>query len=232
MNILLLHGALSSSLEFSDWVEKLSAQHVCHVVDFAGHGSDAGTIDLHRMATELAEEIQEVYADNPYHILGYSMGGYVAMYAAAKSLISPNSICALATKINWNPAVLEMQNKALNYDKLLENAPSYIQGLTTIFTGKTPQQAIAETLTFMEDLTENNYLNAAALNKIHCKVLLMRGNRDHFVLEEDVAFAAQHLPESRIHILEDTPHFLFKMNQDFVIHEYLKNIEEMMEINE
>lgn len=227
MNILFLHGALSSSKEFLALRNCMSDSHSYTFYDFAGHGDSELPIDFEVMLNQFTAFVNEKMAGKEYAIIGYSMGGYMALYAASKGLIAPMKICTLATKLIWDEVLVEKQTQALNYEILKEKAPSFLQQLNDHLRRKSVQQAISETLVFMKQLSDHQYLNAEALKKISIPVYLLRGDKDHLVKEEDVALALQNIPFIETLELAETPHLLERMNMEYlgqVCENYIKKI--------
>lgn len=82
-SILLLHGALGSSDEFSALAQELPC--ACVTMDFIGHGTtpdDEAPWTIDRFASQLETFIEEL--PKPLPIFGYSMGGYVALWLSLR----------------------------------------------------------------------------------------------------------------------------------------------------
>lgn len=227
MHILFLHGALSSSKEFLPLRDYLPDNHTYIFYDFAGHGDSELSIDFDVMLKEFVAFVNTTLKAEKYGVVGYSMGGYVALYAAAQGLIAPVEICTLATKLIWDKALVEKQMQALNYEILKEKAPEFLQQLNDHLRRKTPQQAISETLSFMQQLADRQYLSAETLKQIQTPVYMLRGSKDHLVKEEDVALAVQNVPFIETLELQETPHLLERMNREYLGEVLKKRIEQI-----
>jgi 2-succinyl-6-hydroxy-2,4-cyclohexadiene-1-carboxylate synthase len=77
-NLLLLHGFMGSSTDFSPAITTLSKHFHCICVDLPGHGHTQ--IDNHNFVST-ANQILAI-APNQCHLLGYSLGGRLALYLA------------------------------------------------------------------------------------------------------------------------------------------------------
>ena len=75
-----------------------------HTLDFYGHGTEpfrTNRIALQAFAEQVYKWLEEKQI-GPISIFGYSMGGYVALYLAAKHPEKVTRIFTLATKFDWN----------------------------------------------------------------------------------------------------------------------------------
>ncbi|HEY9377416.1 MAG TPA: alpha/beta hydrolase [Jiangellaceae bacterium] len=84
--LILLHGGLGSGEMFGPVIPALADRHQVIAVDLQGHGRTADIdrpIDIQLMADDIAALIDYLGLDRP-DLVGYSLGGGVALYAAAK----------------------------------------------------------------------------------------------------------------------------------------------------
>ena len=84
--MVLLHGGLGSGEMFGPVVPALAASHQVVVVDLQGHGRTADIdrpLDVRLMADDIAALIDHLGLDRP-DLVGYSLGGGVALHTAAK----------------------------------------------------------------------------------------------------------------------------------------------------
>ena len=84
--LILLHGGLMSGETFGPVLPALAADHQVIVVDLQGHGRTADIdrpIDIKLMADDIAALIDHLGLDRP-DIVGYSLGGGVALFTAVK----------------------------------------------------------------------------------------------------------------------------------------------------
>lgn len=105
--VVLLHGFTGSSTNWRGLMGQLAADYRVVAVDILGHGQTAVSPNPHRytmphVAADLAALLQTLNA-TPCHLLGYSMGGRLALYFAVhypqllRSLILESSSPGLAT---------------------------------------------------------------------------------------------------------------------------------------
>lgn len=81
--ILMLHGFLGSGKDWIYYADKLQNSYACFMPDLPGHGATAapettsGTFET--ICNGLAELAGKIHPD-PLHLIGYSMGGRLALY--------------------------------------------------------------------------------------------------------------------------------------------------------
>jgi pimeloyl-ACP methyl ester carboxylesterase len=84
--LILLHGGLGSGEMFGSLLPALAERHQVIAVDLQGHGRTADIdrpLDVRLMADDIAALIDHLGLDKP-DLVGYSLGGGVALQAAAK----------------------------------------------------------------------------------------------------------------------------------------------------
>src|ERR671923_2679950 len=84
--LVLLHGGLGSGEMFGPVLTELAKHHHVVTPDLQGHGRTADIdrpIDMRLMAGDIAALIDHLKLDKP-DVVGYSLGGGVALHTAAK----------------------------------------------------------------------------------------------------------------------------------------------------
>src|SRR6202043_1583974 len=84
--LILLHGGLGSGEMFGPVLPMLAERHQVVAVDLQGHGRTADIdrpMDMRFMADDIAALINHLGLDKP-DLVGYSLGGGVALHTAAK----------------------------------------------------------------------------------------------------------------------------------------------------
>ena len=83
-NLLLLHGALGASVQLLPLLQQLKNEYNVFTLDFSGHGGKSmpsQAFSIEAFAEEALQFMEEKGVEQT-NILGYSMGGYVALYLA------------------------------------------------------------------------------------------------------------------------------------------------------
>ena len=109
--LILLHGGLGSGEMFGPVLPLLAKRHQVVAVDLQGHGRTADIdrpIDIRLMADDIAALIDHLELDRP-DLVGYSLGGGVALHTAAKYPTRANRLVAASANIRPDAIYPEMR---------------------------------------------------------------------------------------------------------------------------
>ena len=104
--LILLHGGLMSGETFGPVLPLLAERHQVVAVDLQGHGRTADIdrpIDVRLMADDIAALIDHLGLDKP-DVVGYSLGGGVALHTAAKYPAKVRRLVVVSGNI-WRDAI-------------------------------------------------------------------------------------------------------------------------------
>jgi pimeloyl-ACP methyl ester carboxylesterase len=219
-HLLLLHGALSSSMQFDKLAETLSGQYHIHRINFPGHGGlplpDAP------FSTELfVKEIQSYVAKHhldSFGIFGYSMGGYVGVSYALSYPEKVTGIFTLASVFNWSPEKSAQEVMMLNPDVMEEKIPAFVHSLKLLHEPTDWKTLVLHTAGFMNTLGDR-CLKESDFRKIAGPVRISVGDRDKMV---DLNFSYQvsgWIPNGSFLVLPDTPHPFEKVQMSRLVFE-------------
>jgi len=108
--MVLLHGGLGSGEMFAPILPELAARHQVITVDLQGHGRTADIdrpIDVQLMAGDIAALIDHLGLDKP-DVVGYSLGGGVALHTAIKYPEKVRRLVAAAANIRRDAIYADM----------------------------------------------------------------------------------------------------------------------------
>jgi len=108
--VILLHGGLMSGEMFGPVLPALAARHQIITVDLQGHGRTADIdrpIDIRLMADDIAALIDHLGLDKP-DIVGYSLGGGVALFTAVKYPEKVRKLVSAAAHVRRDAIPAEM----------------------------------------------------------------------------------------------------------------------------
>src|SRR5205807_4461076 len=109
--LILLHGGLMSSETFGPVLPLLAERHQVIAPDLQGHGRTADIdrpIDAGLMAGDIAALIDHLGLDRP-DVVGYSLGGGVALHTAARYPAKVRRLVAAAANIRPDAIYPEMR---------------------------------------------------------------------------------------------------------------------------
>jgi len=224
--IILCHGALGSKNDLENLKLVLSNNGFnVYTFSFSGHGGTEFESDfgIHQFSIELENFILSNKLVKP-SIIGYSMGGYVALYLASRSAGSIYKIITLATKFNWTKEAVEKETGMLDPKMMLEKVPAFAASLEKKH-GSSWKDLLAKTAQMMRNISENNYLNIETLKTIQNKTLIGLGDKDQMVTLEETVNVYKTLPGANMYMLPNTKHPVESVNLAVfaaVITEFLK----------
>ena len=109
--LILLHGGLMSGETFGPVLPQLAERHQVITVDLQGHGRTADIdrpMDVGLMAGDIAALIDHLRLDKP-DLVGYSLGGGVALHTAAKYPTKVRRLVAASANIRPDAIYPEMR---------------------------------------------------------------------------------------------------------------------------
>jgi pimeloyl-ACP methyl ester carboxylesterase len=109
--LILLHGGLGSGEMFGPVLPQLTQRHQVIAVDLQGHGRTADIdrpIDVRLMADDIAALIDHLGLEKP-DVVGYSLGGGVALQTAAKYPAKVRRLVAVSANVRPDAIYPEMR---------------------------------------------------------------------------------------------------------------------------
>ncbi|MBK8626266.1 MAG: alpha/beta hydrolase [Saprospiraceae bacterium] len=221
--ILLLHGALNTSDQFTLLSEKLESFFDVYTLDFSGHSQALydGKLDIKVLVGDIARYIQQVDSET-CHIFGYSMGGYAAVSYATSQPKKLGKIMTLGTKWDWNPTSSAKEVAMLDPEMMAEKVPSYVAKLQVIFGENNWMNVVRNTASLMLDLGHGGGLVEEDFRKIETDVLILRGSEDKMVTAESSKEVAAWLKNGTYEEIDGAPHPLEKVDMDVLVDEIVE----------
>jgi len=211
-NVILLHGALGSSAQMRPLADLLNGPSSCP--DLHGHGAlsaDARPYSIEGFAQEIVDAVT-----TPVHLVGYSMGGYIALYLAARFPDKVRSVTTIATKFAWTPEGAAQEVRMLNPEKVREKVSAFAAQLESRHRAHWPQ-VMERTAQLMLSLGNAPVLTPELLASVKCPVKLMRGSDDNMVGEEETIWAEKHIPNAHYLNLQGQPHPMDRMDLRLIV---------------
>jgi len=211
--ILLLHGALGSPNDFDPIAIELKKAGWLPVSPcFAGHGK---TPFENKMTIEgLSQQVKNIIADQGLEqspILGYSLGGFIALKLAAEKFIE-GPVITLATKIGWTEESAKREAANCVPEKLSEKVPQYYQHLMQTHT------FLPELLDQTRDLLlQMPFEPVPEPTNIRNPVLLLRGELDKLVNQMETELYCSKLAKARLEVLPATAHALSTVDSGVLV---------------
>ncbi len=205
--LILTHGALGFKGDLEILKIALSKEGFdVHTFSFSGHGTQnfESEFNIPQFSLELKNFITNNKIVQP-SVIGYSMGGYVALNLALKNAALINKIITLGTKFNWGKETVEKETRMLVPATIIEKVPAFAKSLEAKH-GNNWKELLKRTADLMQDISVNNYLNNEALKTIQTKILLGLGDNDQMVTLEETLNVYKALPNANMYMLPATKH--------------------------
>ncbi len=212
-DLVLLHGAIGAS----DQLEPLAAvleqkQFRVHRFSFSGHGyvPFREQFGIPQFATELEAFIQAHGLEKPA-IFGYSMGGYVALYAAKMQPHMLGTIMTLGTKFAWSPEIAAKEIRMLDANTILEKVPKFAEALHARH-GDGWQALLQKTAEMMTNLGHEPALKEEDFSSIEQHVLIGLADHDTMVSLDETLHVFKALKQADLYMLPRTKHPIETVN--------------------
>jgi pimeloyl-ACP methyl ester carboxylesterase len=220
-----LHGALGTIEDFTHVANKLAEDFDLKLINFSGHGKGTFWPKDFRIET-FAQELEDFFKQQKLKdvaVLGYSMGGYVALYHKSHFEDSPiASIVTYGTKFNWTEEAVLSEIPKLDPVFIQTKAPHFAEELEHRH-GERWKQVLRSTAHMMQNLQKLDGLSHEDLADVSCPVILLRGSEDRMVTYEESEKAANHLLNGRYVEIPAGKHEFASTNSDQIIQE-IKNL--------
>ncbi len=227
--VLLLHGWAANHHVFADLIHRLPSDGVYLTPDLPGHGRTPmpSEFDVAAIADKLAATLTE-----PVHLVGWSLGGHIALYLAARHPHLVKSLCLTASFAKFmasadypeglqNPALAKMVTLFnQDFDKYMTQffqlqflyAKEHLATLDQVLPlvcQYGPPPALAMALQAIENSDARAFL---AL--IQAPSLLLFGQKDAITPPRMGHYLHQHLANSQLHLFERASHAPFLSHAD------------------
>lgn len=205
--LIILHGALGSKDQFISWTESLSGKFTCYTPEFTGHGASSGEeveFSIERFSEELIGFIHQNDLVSPA-VLGYSMGGYVALSTALHQPGALGKIMTLATKFEWTPDSAKKEAGYLDPVLMQQKVPQLAQQLAQRH-GTNWQKVVERTAHMMLKLGNAPPVTEQTISLIQNELRLCVGDKDKMVGINETQRMYLHAKKASFCVMPQTAH--------------------------
>jgi pimeloyl-ACP methyl ester carboxylesterase len=212
-HLVLLHGALGSKEQLLPFASCFSSQFKVHLFNFSGHGGKAfnQVFSIGAFADEIVLYLREQKIES-VSIVGYSMGGYVALFLAYKYPEMVNKVITLGTKFHWDEEVANNEIKKLNPAIIEQKVPKFAELLMSRHSPNDWREVLDRTAQMMLNLGKNNAMKLADYGSITASVLCCIGDRDEMVSLKETLDVFTTLPNAGLLVIPNTTHPIERLN--------------------
>lgn len=211
-DLVLIHGALGSAKQFEGTAKHLSDAYNVFMYEFPGHGSrveEDVEFSIENFMPDLAKYLDKF--ERPVNVFGFSMGGYVSLVLSAAAPDFFKRIVTLGTKFHWTVEESIKETAKLNTEVLEVKVPQYCAYLKDLH-GDKWKLVVEKTKKLMLDLGKTPVLTNEYFTVIKTETVLMLGELDKMVTNEETRMVQASLSNSSFIILEGFVHPLEKLD--------------------
>lgn len=217
-HIILLHGAAGSGSQLLPLKQKLQDKFIVHVPDLPGHGGSelpASGFSIESFSKFLSAYIDEKEL-NKVILFGYSMGGYVAMYAAATFPSKVKSVITLGTKFLWDESIASEEVKMLDQEVIMEKVPAFGEDLKRRHLPHDWKMVLATTKEMLLRMGIHNPLQLAHFHNMKPPCLILTGDRDKTVSIGESLAVYKQLNDAQLGVIPLSAHAIDKTDIDLL----------------
>lgn len=211
--LLLLHGALASKSQFDPLLPLLKADFEAAAISFSGHGGKLPN-PLGYTFPVFADDIL-AYLDangiDKINLLGYSMGGYAALYFAKLHPGRVEKIFTVNVKFRWDASSTEKEIAMLNAENMLLKVPGFANNLMLQHGIDLWKGVLQQTGDMMRNLVKQHFLVDEDYAQMQMPVLLAVGDRDTTSGIEQTVEVYRKLKNAQMLVMPAAPHAFEKL---------------------
>jgi pimeloyl-ACP methyl ester carboxylesterase len=212
-HLLFLHGALGSKDQLIPFESYFSQKFNVHLLNFCGHGGAPfrGEFSIANFADEVADYITANQLEK-VSIIGYSMGGYVALYLAKNRPELVAKVITLGTKFKWDNEIAIHEVSKLHPEIIEQKVPKFAEALRRRHSPINWHDVLLATADMMLQLGQKNAMELTDYTTITTPVLCCIGDRDEMVSLEETVAVFNSLPNAQLLVLPYTKHPVEQIN--------------------
>lgn len=208
-DVILLHGALGAKTQLEPLRQLLIASgRNAHAMDFSGHHgrpfSEKG-FGIEVFATDVLAYLDQQNIDVA-DFIGYSMGGYVAVWLAHLNPERVGKIVTLGTKFDWSVSSAEKEIRKMDPEKILAKIPAFARILESRHQPVDWKLLMRRTADMMMSLGAAPLLSNQIISEIKTPALICLGDRDDMADLEFSRQVARLLRDGKFLLFENTAH--------------------------
>ncbi|MEI8133802.1 MAG: alpha/beta hydrolase [bacterium] len=214
--ILFLHSALSTHREF-DILSQRYPNRKQIFLDYPAHGLST-TTNTNQTIYSLASCVRDVLLHEEIghvDIIGYSMGGYVALELCKIAPSMVRSIVTHATKFYWDEKSIEMSQAQLRTEVIKSRSERVYQILQTMHAEVGIENTFAANRSVVGNFAKEKLVEAD-IAKFGIPLLLSVGDRDNLVSLDEITqlYTSQNPNTTSLAIHPNSPHQFSKLDMN------------------
>lgn len=212
-DLILIHGALGSKLQFENIRLHLDSEYSIHTFDLPAHGLLSWQKDqfsMYNFVNFVRNYIIKNELNKPL-VFGFSMGGYIALTLQSQCDIF-SKIMTLNTKFDWDINNALKQSKMFNPQTIMEKVPEYAEYLISLHSKENWEFLLDKHKNLILNIPNENPLSNYALGKINIPILLTKGENDNMVTESETKEVMKNIQKSEYFQFDNVGHPIEKID--------------------
>lgn len=212
-DILLLHGAIGSKTQLEPLAQLLRDDFQVHMLNFSGHGGSPlpPLFSMPLFAADILKYV-EAQSGKSFHVFGYSLGGYAALYLERHHPGTLRSIVTLATKFSWTSDIAEKESRLLDPGTIAQKIPAFAADLANRHAPQDWQEILQCTARMMIEMGNKPPLEEDDFSQLQVPTLLTLGDMDKMVSKEETVRVQNLLPNGFFKSYAGMPHPIEKID--------------------
>jgi pimeloyl-ACP methyl ester carboxylesterase len=196
--LVVLHGANGCGAEMEPLASVMRPYADVHCPDLAGHGKRAPVPELRieALADDVVDFIAREGLERPF-LLGYSIGGYVALAAAQRAPERVRGVCTIAVKHVFDAETVKRWRFIGTPEYIRATKPWRVAELERAHPGRNWEEIARASLELFSRLGERAPLSGEDLASIRVPVLAISSDRDQLVPWPETLALARAIPGAR-----------------------------------
>lgn len=228
--VLLLHGALSDNMQNWRMVhEPLAKKHRVIGLDLRGHGGSdnpSGEFTLELLRDDVLGVLDALELPR-VHVLGCSLGGYVAMALRSKQPERVGTLALAGSKVGWDRATATKRADYFQPEEILKEhplwAPHMAKAHGRFYGPEHWKTLVGQVRALLQTLPDQPAVSVAALEAdagirplYYCV-----GDRDDLVPLDEIPVVRQARPDAAIMVVPRAGHLFRDYNQELFLAGYM-----------
>lgn len=216
--LVVLHGAVGSTRhETAPLIQRLESSFRVIGVDLSGHGDSAlpdAPLTLDLFAADVCAVLDALDVPDA-HVVGFSLGGGVALHLAATRPERVRRLAVLQTTVSWTEAQAAQMKQRLALDALEERAPARADRIRRRHTAPTP--LLRRVRAFVDTLPAAAQALADGRLAVTAPTLVVAVDRDPLFPLDDALSLHRRLRTARLTVLPGTRHAFHALPLDALL---------------
>lgn len=205
--LVMIHGANGSDTYIKPLADAMSSYARVETPNLMGHGGRPipEKFSIQAMAEDIVAYMDDKQIEQTY-LLGYSFGGYTALYIARHFPERLYGICTIAAKHVFDRRTVERFAFLSDPERIREMDPARVKRLSEAHSPQDWEEITRRTKLLFEELGEKPALSEEDLQALSLPALIISSDHDQIVSWPETLALSQHIQGSRVMMFHGPAH--------------------------